>query len=130
MSEIVTKASPKSVDETMAALEGAVTNAGATVFGKVDHASGAASVDLELADSQLLIFGNPKLGTLAMQADPQAGLYVPLRVLVYQDGDGNTQVAYESAGTMFDGTGVPADAEVVGMIGGALDKLSGAAIAD
>ncbi|MEO0773937.1 MAG: DUF302 domain-containing protein, partial [Pseudomonadota bacterium] len=73
---------------TMDALEAAVTAAGATVFARVDHAGGAAKVDLELAPSQLLIFGNPKLGTPAMQDDPMAGLFLPLKVLVYQDGSG------------------------------------------
>ena len=70
---------------TMDALEAAVTGAGATVFARVDHAGGASKVNLELAPSQLLIFGNPNLGTPAKQDDPLAGLFLPLKVLVYRD---------------------------------------------
>ena len=64
---------------TMDALEAAVTGAGATVFARVDHAAGAEGIGMALTPAQLLIFGNPALGTPAMQADPLAGLYLPLQ---------------------------------------------------
>lgn len=115
------------VASTMDALEAAVTGAGATVFARVDHAGGAAKVDLELAPEQLLIFGNPKLGTPAMQDDPLAGLYLPLKVLVYQDGDGQTWLAYEDPSEMLDDLNIPADAEYLKKMTGALAKLTGKA---
>ncbi|WP_306115730.1 MULTISPECIES: DUF302 domain-containing protein [unclassified Roseovarius] len=115
------------VASTMDALEAAVTGAGATVFARVDHAGGAAKVDLELAPEQLLIFGNPKLGTPAMQDDPLAGLYLPLKVLVYQDADGQTWLAYEDPAEMLEDLNVPADAEYLKKMTGALAKLTGKA---
>lgn len=115
------------VDSTMDALEAAVTGAGATVFARVDHAGGAAKVDMELAPKQLLIFGNPKLGTPAMQDDPLAGLYLPLKVLVYQDADGQTWLAYEDPSEMLEELNVPADAEYLKKMTGALAKLTGKA---
>jgi uncharacterized protein (DUF302 family) len=108
-------------------LEAAVTGAGATVFARVDHAAGAASVDLALDPSQVLIFGNPKMGTAAMQDDPLAGLFLPLKVLVYQDGAGETWLAYQDPEDMFDDTGINDDAEYIKMMTGALGKLTGAA---
>lgn len=117
----------KSVAAATDALEAAVTGAGATVFARVDHAGGAASVGMELGDAQLLIFGNPKLGTPAMQADPLAGLYLPLRVLIYTDADGQTWLAYEDPAEMLDDLAVPSDAPVIGAMTGALGKLTGAA---
>ena len=65
----------------------AVSEAGATVFAEVPHSEGAASLGMELNDATLLIFGNPRLGTPAMQDDMRAGLFLPLRVLVYSDDD-------------------------------------------
>ncbi|MFD3191955.1 DUF302 domain-containing protein [Sedimentitalea sp. HM32M-2] len=115
------------VPATMDALEAAVTGAGATVFARVDHAGGAAKVDMDLAPAQLLIFGNPKLGTPAMQDDPLAGLYLPLKVLVYQDAEGQTWLAYEDPKEMLDGLQVPADAEYLKKMTGALAKLTGKA---
>jgi len=64
MAETITQTSPKSVVETMDALQAAVEGAGATVFARVDHGAGAIKVNMELPEAQLLIFGNPALGTL------------------------------------------------------------------
>ncbi len=115
------------VISTMDALEAAVTGAGATVFARVDHAGGAEKVGLDLAPEQLLIFGNPKLGTPAMQDDALAGLYLPLKVLVYEDGDGQTWLAYEAPAVMFGDLNVPEDAAYVKKMTGALAKLTGKA---
>jgi uncharacterized protein (DUF302 family) len=113
---------------TMDALEAAVTGAGATVFARVDHAAGATGAGMELAPSQLLIFGNPKLGTPAMQDDPLAGLYLPLKVLVYQGGDGQVWLAYEDPAQMVSGLGgIQPDAGYIAKMTGALKTLTGKA---
>ena len=125
--DIIKVKTDKTVAGAMDALETVVGNAGATVFARVDHAAGAAKVDLELADSQLLIFGNPKLGTPAMQVDPLAGLFLPLKVLAYRDADGQVWLAYEDPKhTMSDLNGVSA-APVIEKMQGALNKLTTAA---
>lgn len=129
MAETITQSSPKSVSATMDALQAAVEGAGATVFARVNHGAGAASVEMELTDAELLIFGNPRLGTPAMQADIHAGLQLPLRVLVYA-GDNGTVVAYESVETLFDGLDVPLDADFAQRMTGALATLTGKAIAE
>lgn len=124
LAEKVTKPSPLGVDETVTGLVKAVEAAGATVFARVDHAAGAEKVGKSIPDAQLLIFGNPALGTLAMEADLRAGLVLPLRVLVYQDASGDTQMTWTSAAGLFEGLDIPADAEVVGKIDGALNGLT------
>ena len=113
------------VDSTMDALEAAVEGAGATVFARVDHAAGAEGAGMELAPSQVLIFGNPKLGTPAMQDDPLAGLYLPMKVLVYEDADGQAWLVYEDPEEMFDELdGIDDDAEYIQQMTGALGKLT------
>lgn len=109
------------------ALAAAVEKAGATVFARVDHAGGAVSVDMELAPAELLVFGNPQLGTPAMQDDIEAGLQLPLRVLVYEK-DGQTWLAYEDpAAALSELEGIPGDAEYLSKMQGALQKLTAAA---
>lgn len=127
--DIVKVKSFDDVPTTMDRLEAAVTGAGATVFARVDHAAGAASVDMALAPAQVLIFGNPKLGTPAIQDDPLAGLFLPLKVLVYQDGAGQTWLAYEEPGEMFDHLSISDDADYIKTMTGALARLTGAAAA-
>ncbi len=124
LAENMMKSSPLSVGETIDGLEAAVTAAGATVFARVDHAKGAESVGKSIPDAQLLIFGNPALGTLAMEDDIRAGLVLPLRVLAYQDADGYTQMTWTPAEDLFAGLDIAADAEVVGKINGALNMLT------
>jgi uncharacterized protein (DUF302 family) len=130
IAEMITKQSPHPVSATMDSLESAVTGAGATVFARVDHAAGAASVDMALRPTELLIFGNPKLGTPAMQDAQSAGLDLPLRVLVFEDETGVTQVTYHDPAALAERHGLPADAQYLTMMAGALDKLTGAAVAD
>lgn len=124
--ELVTVETEKSVADAMDALEAAVNGAGATVFARIDHQKGAASVDLEMPAAQTLIFGNPKLGTPAMQADLRAALYLPLKVAIYE-ADGGSVITYEDPAEMFEGLEIPADAKVVQMMTGALGKLTGKA---
>ena len=117
----------KSVQEAMDALETVVGNAGATVFARVDHAAGAGKVGLDLAGSQVLVFGNPKLGTPAMQVDPLAGLFLPLKVLAYEDDAGQVWLAYEDPAATMQGLDGVSDAPVIEKMQGALKKLMAAA---
>ncbi len=127
--EMVEKTSPHTVAVTIDRLEAAVGKAGATVFARVDHAAGAQSVDMDLRPTQLLIFGNPKLGTPAMLDAQTAGLDLPLRVLAYADAEGVVRVTYHSPASLGETHGLPADAPYLEMMTGALDNLTNAAIA-
>lgn len=127
--EMIHKASPHSVTETMDRLQAAVEGAGATVFARVDHAAGAASVDMELRPTELMIFGNPKLGTPPMQSNQTVGLDLPLRVLAYEDAEGVVHVTYHDPATLAADHGLPKDASYLGMMTGALDKLTSKAVA-
>lgn len=127
--DLITKPSPHSVTDTMDRLTAAVEKAGATVFARVDHAKGAMSVDMELRPTQMLMFGNPKLGTPALQAAQTIGLDLPLRVVAYEDEAGQVHVAYHAPASLT-AHGISADAEVLAKMTGALDKLTSAAVAE
>lgn len=122
----IVKTSPATVAQTADKLVAAVENAGATVFARVDHAAGARSVDADLADMTLVMFGNPKLGTPILQAAPRAGLDLPIRVLIWDEA-GETQLGYLDPAALKQRHGVEgADAAFEAMTG-ALDKLTDAA---
>ena len=127
--EIIHKHSPHSVAVTIDRLQAAVEGAGAAVFARVDHAAGAASAEMVLRPTQLLIFGNPKLGTPAMQQMQTAGLDLPLRVLAYEAEDGMVHVIDNNPADLAADHGLPADAPYLAMMTGALDKLTSKAIA-
>src|SRR6056297_3571187 len=99
--------------------------AGITVFARVDHGAGAQSIGEDIGASQLLIFGTPKVGTPAIQDDPAAGLYLPLKVLVYEDAMGGTKIVYEEPVAMLGKLGgVSEDAEYLKTMTGALARFT------
>jgi beta-galactosidase len=87
--------SPYPVAETMDRLAAVLARRAVSVFARVDHAGGARAAGLELADEELLIFGDPRAGTLLMQGDPEVGYELPLRLLAW-DAAGQTLVGYRS----------------------------------
>lgn len=123
--EVVRVKAEGNVEAVADALAAAVTAAGAMVAARIDHSGAAAGVGLDLRPEQLVIFGNPRLGTPAMQDDALAGLYLPLRVLVYQDADGQVWLAYEDPAGMLSGLdGIASDAAYLATMRGALGKLT------
>ncbi len=97
---LITKQSSFGVAETLDRLEALFAERGIAVAARVDHAASAKSVDLELRPNQVLIFGNPKLGTPLMQSNPTIGVDLPLRVLAWEDADGQVWVAYTDPATL------------------------------
>jgi uncharacterized protein (DUF302 family) len=90
---VVTKPSPGSVDGIVARLCAMVAAKGMKVFAVIDHSGEAAAHGLTLRDTKLVIFGSPEAGTPVMEAAPLAALDLPLKVLVWADGD-QTMVSY------------------------------------
>lgn len=127
--EMIEKLSPHSVSVTVDRLQAAVEGAGATVFARVDHAKGAMSIGSELRPTQMLMFGNPALGTPAMLDAQTSGLDLPLRVLAYADAEGQVHVVYHAPSALVAAHGVPADAEYLAKMTGALNNLTNKAIA-
>jgi uncharacterized protein (DUF302 family) len=80
--------------ETADRLEAEIEARGMTVFARIDHAAGAASVGLPLQPTELLIFGSAKAGTPLMQSMQTIGIDLPLKVLVWEDGSGITWLSY------------------------------------
>jgi uncharacterized protein (DUF302 family) len=90
------RASKLTVKETIDSIAKAAEEKGAKVVARVDHAAGAKAVGVDMKPSQLLIFGNPKLGTPLMQTNARVGLALPLKVLAYEDAAGKVWVVNET----------------------------------
>lgn len=128
--DLVTIHSAHDVTATIDRLEEAVTGAGATVFARVDHQAGAEGVNLDLRPTTLLIFGNPNVGTLAMQEAQTMGVDLPMRVVAWEDASGATHVTYTDPAAMAARHGIAADSEAVKKMTDALKKLTGTAAAE
>lgn len=84
---ITTLTASRSLPETLARLLETIAARGLTLFAVVDHGGGAQAAGLELRASIVVIFGTARAGTPAMDAVPELALELPLRILLWQDGD-------------------------------------------
>jgi uncharacterized protein (DUF302 family) len=89
---LVTRPSAHAPRVTLDRFAAAVREAGWIVFAEVDHAAAAQAVGLTLRPRTVVLFGNPRTGTPAMAANPTLAIDLPMRVLVWQDDAGATQV--------------------------------------
>ncbi len=75
---IITKDSPRTIEETLAKLTDLIHAKGMKLFAVIDQSAEAREVGLELRPTTLAIFGNPTAGTAVMEAAPLAALDLPL----------------------------------------------------
>ena len=113
-----------SVDEAVDRLTSQLEGRGITVFARIDHAAGARAVGLELADEQLLIFGDPHVGTALMQADARVGLDLPLRILVWDD-TGTTRLAAHDPTDLAQGYALGDSCEIASKLAALIKGLLG-----
>jgi uncharacterized protein (DUF302 family) len=85
--KFITKPSRYPYSETIERLSKAITDAGNTIFATIDQAAAAKSAGLSLRPTALIMFGNPKGGTPLMDAFPLVALELPLKLLVWKEGD-------------------------------------------
>jgi uncharacterized protein (DUF302 family) len=91
---LATVSSKSGFIDTVRKLEAEIAAHGLTVFARIDHAAGAAQAGLSLRPTLLIIFGNAKAGTPLMQRSQTVGIDLPLKLLVWQDEAGATQISY------------------------------------
>jgi len=116
-----------SVSETLDRFEKVVSKKGMTVFTRIDHTAGAARVGKELRPTQLLIFGNPKIGTLLMQSEQSAAIDLPLKALAIQDDKGDVWLLYNDPAWLAARHGITDRDPVVAKMTGAMKAFSKAA---
>ncbi len=122
----ITQESANSVSVTADKLAAAVEKAGAKVFARVDHQAGAKSIGDELPGATLVIFGNPKIGTPIMKSNIKAGLDLPIRVLIWEEG-GKTMLGTTDPDALKERYSIEGADKALMTMKGALGKLMGAA---
>lgn len=117
ISSVVSK---HSVDEVVDRLKAILAEKGIKLFCLVDHSGEARGARIEMPNTKLLIFGNPKAGTPLMLAAPSAALDLPLKLLVAQQADGSSLISWNDAAWLRERHGFPAEMEAVIAAVGAL----------
>jgi uncharacterized protein (DUF302 family) len=126
---LVTIESNHTVKDTIDRVAAGLAAKGITVFARIDHAAGAASVGMPLRPTELLIFGNPKAGTPLMQSKQSIGIDLPLKMLGWQDQAGKVWLSYNDVGWLARRHGLDADgAPAIDALAWFLADLAAAAV--
>jgi len=86
--------SPYHVKKTADSLENVLNEKGMTVFIRINHAEGARKVGKNLRPTELVIFGNPKVGTPLMQCGQSVAIDLPQKALIWEDEAGQVWLTY------------------------------------
>lgn len=106
---VIDKLSNHSADQTVEKLKNILQSKGVTLFALVDHSGEAEKVGMKMRPTKLLIFGSPKAGTPLMLAAPSVAIDLPLKILVWEDGQGKVWVSYNSSDYLKERHGLPQD---------------------
>jgi uncharacterized protein (DUF302 family) len=118
-SQLTTLECKFSVKKTADRLATVLEEKGLKVAARIDHAAGAKAVGLEMPPTEVVMFGNPKLGTPLMLASPEIAIKLPMKVVLWQDGGGKVCVGYVAPAEL-------AKRYAVSGQGGTIEKMSGA----
>jgi len=117
------------VAATMDKLEAIVTEKGMKVMARVNHGANAEKAGMELRPTELLIFGNPKVGTPLMKCSQSIAIDLPQKMLVWQDADGKTFLAFNDPAYLKGRHATAGCDAVFEKVSGALNAFANAAAA-
>ncbi len=113
-----------SVDEVLDRLKKTVASGGMMVMGELHQGKGLEMTGLRVK-SETVFVGNPTVGKDVFAADPGAGVVLPVRINVFDDGHGNTIVSYVPPSHLLSEFGNPKVTEIARMLDGKLQNLVG-----
>lgn len=127
MDDWIIKQSPHDVSTTADRLVAVINKAGATVFARIDHQAGAMKAGMKMPATTVVMFGNPKIGTPIMLANPRAAIDLPIKVLIWSE-NGKTQIGALAPSALKARYGIESTEKPFATMTGALNKLMGVAI--
>jgi len=114
-------------ESVRARLEGMAGPSGFMLFGTQNHGALLRLARQERKAVQYVV-GNPLFALQMTQHDIRASLYAPLRVLLYENEEGNTCVEYDRPSSLFGQFGNASVTEVATMLDRKLEQLVAEAI--
>ncbi len=93
---LVNVKSAHDVATTANRLEKVLAAKGMKVFMRINHAQGAASVGTKLRPTELVVFGNPKVGSPLMACNQTTGIDLPQKALIWEDAQSQVWLSYNN----------------------------------
>jgi len=126
---LVQKQSPYSVGKTLDRLEGMLEDKGITVALRWPHGQRAAGVDIDLRTTEVMIFGNPNIGSHLMTSAQTAGIDLPMKALAWEDAQGQVWLGYNDPAYIAERHGIDDRGDTIEKMSKALAKLTDKAVA-
>jgi len=115
------------VQETSARMENLLNEKGMTIFKRINHSEGAEKVGIDLRETVLILFGNPKVGSPLMKCRQSVAIDLPQKALIWEDGEGKTWISYNDPRYLERRHGITGCDEVISKIEKALAGIAGTA---
>ena len=115
------------VKETGDRLENVLKEKGMTIFNRVKHSDAAKNVGVELRETELIIFGNPKVGSPLMKCQQSVAIDLPQKALIWKDSEGKVWISYNNPRYLKKRHNISNCEEVISKIEKALAGISKAA---
>ncbi len=85
------------------------------VFAKISHSDAASAVGLSMQDEEVIIFGNPKVGTALMIECPAIGIELPLKIAVWRMND-TSYIAYQDLDKLAESFGIKKSIDTINLL--------------
>ena len=82
------------VEETADRMESILNEKGMTIFKRIKHSEDAGKVGIELRETELIIFGNPKVGSPLMKCQQSVAIDLPQKALIWEDDKAKVWISY------------------------------------
>jgi uncharacterized protein (DUF302 family) len=124
---MISKKSNFSVKVTLDRLENVLRKKGITIVTRWSHHAGAKKAGIDLRPTELLIFGNPKMGSHFFTSNQTAGIDLPMKALAWKDEKGQVWLTYNDPVYIANRHGINDRPAIVKKMTGALNNLTNAA---
>lgn len=120
---LITEKSKSDIETSVNKIKGEIEAKGLKIFSTIQHGEAAKANGLELNPTNLIIFGNPQVGTKLMQCDQTMGLELPMKILVWQNSDGEVLAGFNDPEKYLDQYDLESCKEVILKVKGVLTSL-------
>ena len=124
---MINKKSHFGVKATLDRLENVLRKKGITIVTRWSHDAGAKKAGIGLRSTELLIFGNPKLGSHFFTSQQTAGIDLPMKALAWKDKAGQVWLTYNDPQYIANRHGISDRPAIVKKMTGALNNLTNVA---
>lgn len=112
---LITSTTALSVKEVIDRIENILREKKVMIFARINHSEAAKDAGLTMQDEEVLIFGNPKVGTALMVEVPGIGIELPLKIVAWR-ADGKTIVAYQNLDLLADLFGIKKSLNTINLL--------------